>query len=135
MIRRTPRSTRTDTLFPYTTLFRSDGSFWFEGAGEQAEYGPFAMTLDGRIERPKLAIRLERPNDALGLADVLLDLDPTDQGFAYRAEGMSHLGPFTSRGPILLPKGRPAVLQVAGIAVSGPSHGRPACRERGGQDG
>src|SRR3546814_7224818 len=24
MIRRTPRSTRTDTLFPYTTLFRSD---------------------------------------------------------------------------------------------------------------
>src|SRR3546814_14861601 len=30
MIRRPPRSTRTDTLFPYTTLFRSVG-----GAGEQ----------------------------------------------------------------------------------------------------
>src|SRR3546814_3715552 len=27
MIRRPPRSTRTDTLFPYTTLFRSDGAF------------------------------------------------------------------------------------------------------------
>src|SRR3546814_8248786 len=27
MIRRPPRSTRTDTLFPYTTLFRSD--VWF----------------------------------------------------------------------------------------------------------
>src|SRR3546814_6551834 len=26
MIRRPPRSTRTDTLFPYTTLFRSDGT-------------------------------------------------------------------------------------------------------------
>src|SRR3546814_14543759 len=26
MIRRPPRSTRTDTLFPYTTLFRSQGS-------------------------------------------------------------------------------------------------------------
>src|SRR3546814_10904427 len=26
MIRRPPRSTRTDTLFPYTTLFRSDVS-------------------------------------------------------------------------------------------------------------
>src|SRR3546814_8730894 len=25
MIRRPPRSTQTDTLFPYTTLFRSDG--------------------------------------------------------------------------------------------------------------
>src|SRR3546814_12386053 len=27
MIRRPPRSTRTDTLFPYTTLFRSDPVF------------------------------------------------------------------------------------------------------------
>src|SRR3546814_13810471 len=26
MIRRPPRSTRTDTLFPYTTLFRSDSA-------------------------------------------------------------------------------------------------------------
>src|SRR3546814_9181417 len=29
MIRRPPRSTRTDTLFPYTTLFRSE-SAWFD---------------------------------------------------------------------------------------------------------
>src|SRR3546814_2820019 len=28
MIRRPPRSTRTDTLFPYTTLFRSAGNFF-----------------------------------------------------------------------------------------------------------
>src|SRR3546814_17123307 len=28
MIRRPPRSTRTDTLFPYTTLFRSDIVEW-----------------------------------------------------------------------------------------------------------
>src|SRR3546814_20749248 len=33
MIRRPPRSTRTDTLFPYTTLFRSDGFVMGEGAG------------------------------------------------------------------------------------------------------
>src|SRR3546814_1643178 len=34
MIRRPPRSTRTDTLFPYTTLFRS----WGRGAiGERSE--------------------------------------------------------------------------------------------------
>src|SRR3546814_9365436 len=32
MSRRPPRSTRTDTLFPYTTLFRSDA--WQEGPGE-----------------------------------------------------------------------------------------------------
>src|SRR3546814_1177131 len=35
MIRRPPRSTRTDTLLPYTTLFRSDASVrLFEGFGE-----------------------------------------------------------------------------------------------------
>src|SRR3546814_3356543 len=28
MIRRPPRSTRTDTLFPYTTLFRSCTTYW-----------------------------------------------------------------------------------------------------------
>src|SRR3546814_6201539 len=28
MIRRPPRSTRTDTLFPYTTLFRSSSFTW-----------------------------------------------------------------------------------------------------------
>src|SRR3546814_10845934 len=28
MIRRPPRSTRTDTLFPYTTLFRAGGHGW-----------------------------------------------------------------------------------------------------------
>src|SRR3546814_17483458 len=28
MIRRPPRSTRTDTLFPYTTLFRSNASLY-----------------------------------------------------------------------------------------------------------
>src|SRR3546814_7386193 len=30
MIRRPPRSTRTDTLFPYTTLFRSTGAMTIE---------------------------------------------------------------------------------------------------------
>src|SRR3546814_4976225 len=33
MIRRPPRSTRTDTLFPYTTLFRSDASRPADDAG------------------------------------------------------------------------------------------------------
>src|SRR3546814_3200969 len=36
MLRRPPRSTRTDTLFPYTTLFRSDdagGPRRFDGVG------------------------------------------------------------------------------------------------------
>src|SRR3546814_3292848 len=38
MIRRPPRSTRTDTLFPYTTLFRSGGA---DRAGRQQAWHPF----------------------------------------------------------------------------------------------
>src|SRR3546814_188098 len=37
MIRRPPRSTRTDTLFPYTTLFRSD-----DGSGQAGSLAPEA---------------------------------------------------------------------------------------------
>src|SRR3546814_5345169 len=37
MIRRPPRSTRTDTLFPYTTLFRSDKQFVTVGAGDRIQ--------------------------------------------------------------------------------------------------
>src|SRR3546814_11626383 len=33
MIRRPPRSTRTDTLFPYTTLFRSDEALGARASG------------------------------------------------------------------------------------------------------
>src|SRR3546814_569293 len=40
MIRRPPRSTRTDTLFPYTSLFRSRKRLWMEHLG--AEVGQFA---------------------------------------------------------------------------------------------
>src|SRR3546814_18585677 len=37
MIRRPPRSTRTDTLFPYTTLFRSNRRILPDGVLEQIE--------------------------------------------------------------------------------------------------
>src|SRR3546814_3738140 len=51
MIRRPPRSTRTDTLFPYTTLFRSDGSMTAEApmtsekASRYSWYVVFALAL------------------------------------------------------------------------------------------
>src|SRR3546814_3254650 len=38
MIRRPPRSTRTDTLFPYTTLFRSEGWIPLQGPEFYAEH-------------------------------------------------------------------------------------------------
>src|SRR3546814_20506349 len=48
MIRRPPRSTRTDTLFPYTTLFRSviryDGGKAWPGRGQLREGKPSEYT-------------------------------------------------------------------------------------------
>src|SRR3546814_20498696 len=38
MIRRTPRSTRTDTLFPYTTLFRSIIEYSWPSQGKILSY-------------------------------------------------------------------------------------------------
>src|SRR3546814_18783781 len=40
MIRRPPRSTRTDTLFPYTTLFRSVKGSWERIVEQQMKFGP-----------------------------------------------------------------------------------------------
>jgi translocation and assembly module TamB len=98
---------------------RRDGTFFFEGGGRHADYGPLRINLDGRIERPRLAIRLERPMDTLGLSNVLLNLEPNAAGFAWRGEGGSTLGPFTGNGQILLPPGQPATIQFAALNVSG----------------
>src|SRR3546814_3109122 len=54
MIRRPPRSTRTDTLFPYTTLFRS---------GQTGIAAPLAAALIGGLLRHPEAIR--RNDEAL----------------------------------------------------------------------
>src|SRR3546814_7330893 len=43
MIRRPPRSTRTDTLFPYTTLFRSTWKLPFIAQGSLPEYREFSV--------------------------------------------------------------------------------------------
>lgn len=98
---------------------RNDGTFYFEGSGTQAQYGAFKLKLDGRIDRPKLDILLASPLPALGLKDVRVLLDPTEAGFNYRAQGISTLGPFTSNGAILLPRGGSATIAIADLQVSG----------------
>src|SRR3546814_4992909 len=54
MIRRPPRSTRTDTLFPYTTLFQSLGTILTGGEGE----GLFAVvyTVRGAVDDPDVSV-------------------------------------------------------------------------------
>src|SRR3546814_8304420 len=46
MIRRPPRSTRTDTLFPYTTLFRSDRQFRARSPGRRGPRAQRASAQD-----------------------------------------------------------------------------------------
>src|SRR3546814_11526290 len=71
MIRRPPRSTRTDTLFPYTTLFRSPGirdvsrSYAAEG-GSVAVMG--GSEGEARAEGDGVPVVLDLPNDELGAA-------------------------------------------------------------------
>src|SRR3546814_20874809 len=81
MIRRPPRSTRTDTLFPYTTLFRSR-----EKNGEKQPYlyisdadGIATCVQMGTIEFHgwgSLASDVEKPDR------MVLDLDP-DEGLDF----------------------------------------------------
>src|SRR3546814_12692077 len=77
MIRRPPRSTRTDTLFPYTTLFRSDPSS--PGGGFD-----FANLMIGGIDRIELlrgANSLPWGSQAIGgVVSVTTTRPPADGG-------------------------------------------------------
>src|SRR3546814_1534336 len=61
MIRRPPRSTRTDTLFPYTTLFRSDDAEGADQCGPEVRAerhpGPRALGPAGRTREGREAAR------------------------------------------------------------------------------
>src|SRR3546814_16376941 len=64
MIRRPPRSTRTDTLFPYTTLFRS-----------VVAKPPRGETLHpGALRRPRSAARRAGKRQAQRILVVILDI-------------------------------------------------------------
>src|SRR3546814_7111244 len=71
MIRRPPRSTRTDTLFPYTTLFRSD-----DGRGRLAAellVEDRAGERIDRVERPAPArVRVDRADPLHPLAELAI---------------------------------------------------------------
>src|SRR3546814_15160451 len=71
MIRRPPRSTRTDTLFPYTTLFRS------AKAGAVAGGARIAVGYDGRLSSPALEAALVEGLVASGLEVIRIGRGPT----------------------------------------------------------
>lgn len=97
----------------------NDGTFHIIASGRQAKYGPIRLVLDGNIERPRLDLFLESPNEALGIRAMHLLLNPTAQGFDYRASGASKLGQFTSNGQILLPANAPTIIAIAALETGG----------------
>src|SRR3546814_11966767 len=65
MLRRPPISTRTDTLFPYTSLFRSI-------IGGRAQSGDWK--IDARFNRPELADRISK----IGAASSRIEISMSD---------------------------------------------------------
>src|SRR3546814_12273049 len=122
MIRRPPRSTRTDTLFPYTTLFRSPGSgrrgpgaapSFAAPTGTRARAPPF---VDARQMRVVGETRRQfRP----GLRQIgrLLAVERGDIG------GQTALGGIRQRRGVALPPS-------GGQHPAGRQIGRESCRER-----
>src|SRR3546814_10143721 len=95
MIRRPPRSTRTDTLFPYTTLFRSDLA-----RSQVADQLHRAGVAEAAVERAAdLARHAQRP--PIGVGDehhfIILPVRRTEQPFARAVGG--HLGLHHFRPP------------------------------------
>src|SRR3546814_3911400 len=90
MIRRPPRSTRTDTLFPYTTLFRS-GSIL-----------PKSGDTDAQIEN-KLGRLEELLNNADHTSANLLGIEPGIFGEKLVGEGDGSQGPDSGEPPMPTP--------------------------------
>src|SRR3546814_20024833 len=67
MIRRPPRSTRTDTLFPYTTLFRSQDI----GLGKIGGCGRRTDERDGRLPAERGADHLQHIDEASDACDPM----------------------------------------------------------------
>src|SRR3546814_11383343 len=71
MIRRPPRSTRTDTLFPYTTLFRSRAHGhdrgWWSRADRRHESAPVQTPIVTAEQQANLATRDARERLERGL--------------------------------------------------------------------
>src|SRR3546814_5555145 len=105
MIRRPPRSTRTDTLFPYTTLFRSDYAVNRDGARRSAHQFRGNHPLD-RIDRHRVGVVHQLQ---LAVLDQCLQAHATLQQSGQRSHGgggdVEHgeVAVAAQRGAVLLP--------------------------------
>src|SRR3546814_6627949 len=97
MIRRPPRSTRTDTLFPYTTLFRSHRTSLPRHAGPRRNYdrydqGTFRHPLHRRFSRNGLA-GADRPSGGMVVPEAVACRDRQTGSPAGWVCNMTFYGP------------------------------------------
>src|SRR3546814_14459363 len=122
MIRRPPRSTRTDTLFPYTTLFRSQilPGTAIMGIATQADYPPTGHT---RVKRLHDRARYDRATvHAILDAGLLCHV-------GYVIEGQPYVTPtaYWREGERVYWHGSSASRMLRHLKEIG----RASCRERG----
>src|SRR3546814_14382904 len=107
MKRRPPKSTRTDTLFPYATLFRSLGLS--EGLIERRPDSPRARaSLGGTLVLREVVEALDAAGDDERVKGLVIRAGWGDPGIAQVQELRAAVAEFRSRGKI----------------------GRASCRER-----
>src|SRR3546814_17819725 len=78
MIRRPPRSTRTDTLFPYTTLFRSESACTFAFVIEALTVLPMSATLTEALIATEAPEPVDMPKAPAAATIWLLSWADTD---------------------------------------------------------
>src|SRR3546814_2948131 len=88
MIRRPPRSTRTDTLFPYTTLFRSALAHVGDGLVEQSNQAVTALdpvvVVGDRLERLRAAAGAQLHGKAGHRAELVDRLHPVRKALRFQ---------------------------------------------------
>src|SRR3546814_15854225 len=123
MIRRPPRSTRTDTLFPYTTLFRSGDDFVVVEDERLAK--EVAQQRDAKRRETRLVNQagnrmediMAQMGEGSGQLSLPLNIKAEVQG---SVQALRHSLTGLSNDPIRTPR-----------IGSGVATGRPSCRDEG----
>src|SRR3546814_11959770 len=117
MIRRPPRSTRTDTLFPYTTLFRSKPHGIAVHYRPEPEAAPAVFTvMDDMAAREGLAARRGK---------MVVELGPKSANKGAAVARLMAAPPFDGAQPIFIGAAQTTEDGFVDVAPTG-GHGTPA---------
>ena len=97
----------------------NDGTFHIVASGRQAKYGPVKLVLDGHIERPRLDLLLDRPNDALGIRGDAFAAAADRRRLRLSRQRRLEARAVHQLGQILLPHNAPTVIAIASLDAGG----------------